>query len=150
VATQGVHAIKKVYFACSISGGRNHAHLYQDIINAIKKANVKVLSEAFADKTLTAEVGHTTELSVREIYDRDLQWLNQADCVIAEITQPSLGVGYEIGKAEELGKPILALFYEGSGRRVSPMVGGNPKVTTVTYRNIHEAEQAITNFLQKL
>ncbi len=30
--------------------------------------------------------------------------------VVAEVTQPSLGVGYEIGRAVAMGKPILCLY----------------------------------------
>lgn len=36
--------------------------------------------------------------------------------VVAEVTQPSLGVGYELGWAVALGKPILCLFRPQSGR----------------------------------
>ena len=30
--------------------------------------------------------------------------------VVAEVTQPSLGVGYEIGRAVAMEKPILCLY----------------------------------------
>lgn len=36
--------------------------------------------------------------------------------VVAEVTQPSLGVGYELGRAVALNKPILCLFRPQSGR----------------------------------
>ena len=36
--------------------------------------------------------------------------------IVAEVTQPSLGVGYEIGRAVELNKPIITLFRPSSGR----------------------------------
>lgn len=43
------------------------------------------------------------------IYKRDVDWLLESDFVIAEVTQPSLGVGYELGFAEAKGKPVLCL-----------------------------------------
>lgn len=53
--------------------------------------------------------------------------------VVAEVTQPSLGVGYELGRAVALGKPILCLFRPQSGRGEYPSPGvalpwlsGNP------------------------
>ncbi|KAB0337781.1 hypothetical protein FD755_025470, partial [Muntiacus reevesi] len=52
----------------------------------------------------------------RLIHDRDLAWLQQADAVVAEVTQPSLGVGYELGRAVALHKPVLCLFRPQSGR----------------------------------
>ena len=36
--------------------------------------------------------------------------------VIAEVTQPSLGVGLELGQAIALGKKILCLFRPASGK----------------------------------
>jgi hypothetical protein len=53
-----------------------------------------------------------------EILERDMQWLSQAHVVIAEVTQPSLGVGFEIARAITLNKPILCLFRPSSGQRM--------------------------------
>lgn len=37
--------------------------------------------------------------------------------LVAEVTQPSLGVGYEIGRAVDMKKKIFCLFRPQSGRR---------------------------------
>ena len=37
--------------------------------------------------------------------------------LIAEVTQPSLGVGYELGRAVQYQKKTLCLFRPDSGRR---------------------------------
>uniref|UniRef100_A0A9L0RAR5 2'-deoxynucleoside 5'-phosphate N-hydrolase 1 n=1 Tax=Equus caballus TaxID=9796 RepID=A0A9L0RAR5_HORSE len=58
------------------------------------------------------------------IHERDLAWLQQADVVVAEVTQPSLGVGYELGRAVALNKRILCLFRPQSGRVLSAMIRG--------------------------
>lgn len=42
--------------------------------------------------------------------------------LVAEVTQPSLGVGYEIGRAVEMNKKILCLFRPESGRRKSCLI----------------------------
>lgn len=42
--------------------------------------------------------------------------------LVAEVTQPSLGVGYEIGRAIEMNKKILCLFRPESGRRKSFLI----------------------------
>uniref|UniRef100_A0A673T5T4 2'-deoxynucleoside 5'-phosphate N-hydrolase 1 n=1 Tax=Suricata suricatta TaxID=37032 RepID=A0A673T5T4_SURSU len=44
--------------------------------------------------------------------------------VVAEVTQPSLGVGYELGRAVALNKRILCLFRPQSGRVLSAMIRG--------------------------
>jgi len=140
--------MKKIYFACSIAGGRDHAHVYSDIIGYIKSTGAELMSELFADKELKPEVG--MNMDPAEVWKRDVDWIKAADAIVAEVTQPSLGVGYEIGKVEDSNKPVLALFYDGSGRRLSPMIAGNPHVTVVRYNNIKETKSAIIQFLNSL
>ncbi len=48
-----------------------------------------------------------------------MQWLSQCHVVIAEVTQPSLGVGFEIARAITLNKPVLCLFRPSSGLRMN-------------------------------
>jgi nucleoside 2-deoxyribosyltransferase len=142
--------MKKIYFACSITGGRDHAHVYEDIVKHIKDAGMHVLSEIFADKKIKAEEGPTKHLTPHEIWKNDTAWVEEADAIIAEVTQPSLGVGFEIGYGDSLGKPILALFYRGSGRRLSPMVSGNPRITVIEYDDAAELFGPITRFVENL
>lgn len=42
--------------------------------------------------------------------------------LVAEVTQPSLGVGYEIGRAIDMNKRILCLFRPDSGRRNATVI----------------------------
>lgn len=76
--------------------------------------------------------------------------MRQADAVIAEVTNPSLGVGYEIAKAEEWGKPVLALFREDSNRRLSAMIEGAPGVEVCKYMELDEAHVAIDGFIRAM
>ena len=138
--------MKKVYFACSIAGGRDHAHVYSDIVQYIKDAGGQVLSELFADKELTDEVGMNMDPAF--VWNRDVEWVKEADVIIAEVTQPSLGVGYELGIAEYIKTPVLALFDETSGRRLSPVISGNPHIQTIRYKDVSETKPAIQQFLE--
>lgn len=139
--------MKKVYLACSIAGGRDHAHVYADIVQYIQDAGGQVLSDIFADPSLTSEVGHTKDLTPRAIWERDMNWVRSADYIVAEVTNPSLGVGYELAMAEQLGIPVLALYCKTPGRRLSAMIEGSPHPTVVTYQDIHETKTAIQKFL---
>lgn len=138
--------MKKIYFACSIRGGRDDAETYAALIRHIK-ARAIVLSEIFADGTLTAS---GSPGSSGDIHAKDLAWVQKADAVIAEVTNPSLGVGYEIGKAEEWGKPVLALFRDDGTRRLSAMIDGSPDTQTAYYQGLDEAFTAIDDFLDVL
>jgi len=111
----------KIYFAGSIRGGREDHAFYLDIIGRLG-AYGRVLTEHVGDSELSSfgEDGRDNE-----IHDRDIAWLREADCLVAEVTTPSLGVGYEIGRALEWGKPILCLFRKSSGRALSAMIAGS-------------------------
>ncbi|XP_051936636.1 2'-deoxynucleoside 5'-phosphate N-hydrolase 1 [Hippocampus zosterae] len=110
----------KIYFCASIRGGRADAHLYEHIVKTLGKFG-KVLTEHVGDSRLS----HTGEESGDgAIHDRDLDWLRQADAVVAEVTQPSLGVGYELGHAYLMKKRTLCLFRPSSGRELSAMIRG--------------------------
>ncbi len=53
---------------------------------------------------------------------RDLRWIDRCNVMIAEVSSPSLGVGYEIAYAEFYKKPTLMIAKRGS--RVSAMLQG--------------------------
>ena len=132
----------KIYFAGSIRGGRDDKELYLEIINLLGKYG-KVLTEHIGDKTLSAfgEDGPTDKY----IYDRDMTWLNEANVVVAEVTTPSLGVGYEIGKMEGK-KPILCIYREQAGKRISAMIGGNGNLKFEKYKNITDLQKILEEF----
>ncbi len=136
----------KIYFACSIRGGREDARTYAQLVEHIK-TKATVLSEIFADGALTASGMNKPS---QEIWQTDTDWVREADALIAEVTNPSLGVGYEIALAEQLGKPILALFRDTSDRTLSAMIEGTPGVTTHYYQELARAYTGIDQFLDEM
>jgi 2'-deoxynucleoside 5'-phosphate N-hydrolase len=112
----------KIYFAGSILGGRQDKELYAGIIELLRQYG-EVLTEHVGDPNEAIQAD--AELSDSEIYDRDMRWLLSADLVVAEVSTPSLGVGYELRVAEEKFKPALRLFREVNGRKLSAMVSGS-------------------------
>lgn len=123
----------KIYFSGSIRGGRQDAELYQKLIKELNKFG-NVLTEHIG--TVESE----DELTDRSIHDRDMVWLKEADVVLAEVTTPSLGVGYEIGRAISESKPIYCLYREQTGKRVSAMIKGSPDVICYSYYDMAEVK----------
>ena len=97
----------------------------------------KILTEHVGNSKLT-EQGEK-DMPDAEIFQRDFAWIHEADIVVAEVTQPSLGVGYELGLAESAGKPIICLFRETEDRRLSAMIAGNSKLMVHQYEDVDEA-----------
>jgi nucleoside 2-deoxyribosyltransferase len=136
----------KIYFAGSISGGRADVALYKELIDYIKNYGT-VLTEFIGHSELT-EKGEN-HLTDKEIHNRDIEWLFEADILIAEVSTPSLGVGYEIGRAFEKGKKILCLYRHQPDKRLSAMISGNDSIFTVRYKDLEEAKSIINRFLRK-
>ena len=134
----------KIYFAGSIRGGREDAALYLQIIEYLKTFG-EVLTEHIGDQNLTSlgDDGPTDKY----IHDRDLEWLQSSDILVAEVTSVSMGVGYEIGRAVETGKKVLCLFRPDSGKNLSAMIAGCEDLKLVNYSNLEEAKKAIREFL---
>ncbi|HQM46868.1 MAG TPA: nucleoside 2-deoxyribosyltransferase, partial [Smithellaceae bacterium] len=94
----------KIYFAGSIRGGRNDVQIYQTLITWLGKYG-EVLTEHVGNPALSI-VGDDGP-NDRFIHDRDMAWLKSCNIVVAEVTVPSLGVGYELGWATALKKSVL-------------------------------------------
>ena len=135
----------KIYFACSIRGGRQNAGAYKHLADYIAE-RATLLTEEFTDQNLTAD-GTNAPSSV--IHKNDLDLVAKADVIIAEVSVPSLGVGYEIAKAEELGKPILAFYDTRSEYKLSAMIEGSENVVLCKYSNLGLALANIDVFIAK-
>ena len=139
----------KIYFAGSIRGGGNDAKLYKKIIECLKKYGKVIGGEHADDKILSAL--ENKDADDKYIYNRDSKRLNGADVLVAEVTTPSLGVGYEVGVSIEQGKKILCLFRQKSDKKkLSAMLNGCPKITNASYRTIKEVKEVIDVFFRDI
>jgi nucleoside 2-deoxyribosyltransferase len=135
-----------IYFACSITGGRDFESVYQAIVNALTEDNHMVPTAHLAESGVMALEAVIDPL---EVYARDVTWIRDCDVLIAEVSMPSHGVGYEIGFSLGLGKPVLALYKE--GRKVSKMISGNPdsNLMVASYQSPEDAIDKIRKFLSE-
>lgn len=135
-----------IYFACSITAGRDFEAVYQAIVRALVEDNHVVLTAHLAESGIS---GREAALAPQEVYARDIAWLHGCDVLIAEVSLPSHGVGYEIGFSLALGKPVLALYQEGC--KVSKMITGNPdpNLSVKSYQTTEEAVVQTREFLNK-
>lgn len=133
-----------IYFACSLTGGREFESVYQTIVHALAEKGHKVLTAHLVESDVM-EV--EASVSPIDVYSRDLAWIRSCDVLIAEVSVPSHGVGYEIGFTLGIEKPVLALYQE--GRKVSKMISGNSdeNLTLEMYTTTEEAIQILMQFL---
>ena len=122
----------KIYFAGSIRGGRKDAELYRRVISALKEKH-QVLTEHVGDLSLST----VEDKGDKAIYEQDTAWLRECDVVVAECTQVSLGVGYELAYAEAHNKEVH-IFYRPKETPLSAMLAGNERFHIYRYENADE------------
>jgi nucleoside 2-deoxyribosyltransferase len=133
-----------IYFSCSITGGRNDQVVYKLIVDHLLARGHTVPTAQLASPNVP-----TVESAVdpRQVYERDVNWVKACDAMIAEVSTPSHGVGYEIALALSLGKSVLCCH--AVDRRVSKMISGNshPKIRVVAYKDGIRLLEEIDSFI---
>lgn len=136
-----------VYFSCSITGGRQDENAYQAIVNAMLAGGHEVPTQGLSQPdSLKQELLLTPE----EVYTRDKDWIEKCDALVAEVSTPSHGVGYEIAYALSCGKPVLCCYRNDA--QVSKMITGNtnPNMQTHSYSMMSQATSIVLAFLSEL
>ena len=136
----------KIYFSGAIRGGRKNSGIYAQVIDFLKKYG-DVLTHHVGDNNIEKQ---DEQLTDKNIHDRDLRWLSETDAVIAEVSTPSLGVGYEIGRAVEAGKPILCLYNNHADFELSAMISGCKDIEVLCYDHLSDAFPEIERFLSRI
>jgi len=143
----GNNRAMNIYFSCSLTGGRQDESVYMTIVDHLL---------AIGHDVPTAHLAYPQVMNLervvdaREVYERDMAWIEGCDVLIAEVSTPSHGVGYEIAVALEREKPVLCCYREGV--KVSKMITGNDlkTLTLCAYRETEDVLTAIGDFLQTL
>ncbi|MDP2765901.1 MAG: nucleoside 2-deoxyribosyltransferase [Candidatus Methanoperedens sp.] len=134
----------RIFFAGSIRSGRNLMPVYKQIIQLLKKMGHTIVSEHVASTPLEEAEARLTD---EEIFKSDTGFIDECDCLIAEVTMPSTGVGYEICYAVSKGKRVLCLYKKGTN--VSAMVLGNKDLISIPYVNTEDLRESLALHLDK-
>jgi 2'-deoxynucleoside 5'-phosphate N-hydrolase len=136
-----------IYFACSITGGRDFEPVFQALVKAMLTDGHTIPTARLADSDVREL---ETIVTPQDVYARDVAWIRAANVLVAEVSTPSHGVGYEIGFALGLGKPVLACYRR--DRKISKMISGNPdpNLTVRQYETMEEAVQIVRLFLSQV
>jgi nucleoside 2-deoxyribosyltransferase len=136
-----------VYFACSITGGRNDELVYQRLVSALQELGHQVPTALLASSEVIPLEGI---VHPAEVYTRDVAWIRGCNFLLAEVSTPSHGVGYEIGYALSVGKHVLCLYRQGC--KVSKMILGNPdpQLTVKPYESVDGAVAILYAYLENL
>jgi hypothetical protein len=135
-----------IYFSCSITGGRQDQQIYEKIVDFLIKEGHDVPTAHLV--SIDMKAGESI-MSAVDVYRRDLDWVSECDALIAEVSTPSHGVGYEIAAAIFQGKKVLCCHHK--DKKISKIISGNTSqnMYVFAYTNEEELISEIGNFLRK-
>ncbi|MHA1397990.1 MAG: nucleoside 2-deoxyribosyltransferase [Candidatus Heimdallarchaeaceae archaeon] len=118
---------KNVYIACPIIKADSiDMELLEDLVNYVEEQNFKVFVP-----------GKTRETEPKMVFSRDINWLKQSSIIIAEVSEPSHGVGMEIMYAYEHNIPVVCLVNENK-KPISRMISGSSHTLIIEYDSVAE------------
>lgn len=134
-----------VYCAGPVRGVQTYLKYYLEIIQFVENLGITALSE------MNSKFTSSIPLTNKQIYARCIKWIDGSDAMVAEVSDPNLGVGFEIAYALFVRKiPVLAVYNE-SVQKISSMItgGSNPNLTVKSYKDDESLRKEVKAFLLK-
>jgi len=135
----------KIYFGFTVAGDRSSITTARVIVGMLEAIGHVVLTKHLVeddawerDRLITAQ----------QVYQRDLRWLTECDCLMAEVSGSSFGLGFETGYLLGATDKDAVLFYRRDvEKRISLLITGNahPRCTLVPYSDVKEIEAFIAS-----
>ena len=123
-----------IYLACTVRGDRGGLQAARGLADLIERYGHTVLTRHLLRDDVEAV---EAALSERDVFERDLRWLNASDLLVAEASGSSYGVGFEVGyvlgRAERTGQRVLLLYDAARQAFVSRMISGNAHHACTAY-----------------
>jgi nucleoside 2-deoxyribosyltransferase len=135
-----------IYLACTVRGDRGAVRITRLLADLLEQLGHTVLTRHLLLDEVDAQ---EAQLSERDVFERDLRWLQEADVLIAEASGSSYGVGFEVGyvvgRAAQTAQRVLLLYDAARRPFVSRLIAGNthPACTTYPYRDADDLLQFV-------
>jgi hypothetical protein len=133
----------KIYFGFTVAGDRSSIGAARKIVHQLEEMGHEVLT-----RHLVSDSAWEADRSIgpRDVYQRDMAWLEQCELFIAEVSGSSFGLGFETGYL--LGassKKVVLLYRREVEHKVSLLITGNTHAncTLFPYATVEEVEQFI-------
>ena len=137
----------QIYFGFTVAGDRSAVMVAKKIVVILEEMHHEVLT-----RHLVEDNAWETDRSItpKEVYLRDMKWLQQCDMFIAEVSGSSFGLGFETGYLLGATTKKVVLFYRREvERKISLLITGiiHPNCRIVPYSEFNEVAVWIRNNL---
>jgi 2'-deoxynucleoside 5'-phosphate N-hydrolase len=128
----------QIYLACTVRGDRGAIAGLRALVTSLEAAGHTILTKHLLDDNVD---GAESALTERAVYERDIEWLEACDLLIADASGSSFGVGFEVGyvlgRSDRTDQRVV-LLYRGDRRdQISRLVIGNahPRCHVLSYED---------------
>jgi 2'-deoxynucleoside 5'-phosphate N-hydrolase len=134
-----------IYCAGPIRGNKKYQSDFKEIIDYVKLLGHTALSE------LNEEFKTAVPLTERQIFKRDIKWIEKSKLLISEASGASLGVGFEISYALYKHQiPVLSLINKNEDNASAMILGCSSELLTVKrYSDTEQIKKIISDFINK-
>lgn len=127
-----------IYLACTVRGDRSAVAALRSLVTTLESSGHTVLTKHLLDDHVERAESALTE---RAVYERDIEWLEACDLLIADASGSSFGVGFEAGyvlaRADRTNQRVLLLYRADREAAISRLIVGNahPRCTVLKYKD---------------
>lgn len=140
----------KIYFGFTVAGDRSAVMVARKIVHILAEMGHEVLTRhLLRDDAWEAD----RRITPREVFLRDMKWLEQCDLFMAEVSGSSFGVGFETGYLLAATTKKVVLFYRRDlESKISLLITGitHPNCKLAPYSSLDEVEIWIRSNLPQL
>jgi nucleoside 2-deoxyribosyltransferase len=139
----------QIYFGFTVAGDRSAVTAARKIVGILEEMRHEVLTRHLVEDNAWEE---DRSLTPKEVYLRDMKWLEQCDMFIAEVSGSFFGLGFETGYLLGATTKKLVLFFRRDVEsRISLLITGitHPNCNLVPYSDLNEVEIWIRNYLAR-
>jgi nucleoside 2-deoxyribosyltransferase len=130
-----------------VAGDRSAVNVARKIVNILAEMHHEVLTRHLVEENAWEA---DRQMMPKEVYLRDMKWLEQCDLFIAEVSGSSFGLGFETGYLLGATTKKVVLFYRRDVEtKISLLITGitHPNCRLAPYSNPDEVEIWIRNNL---
>jgi nucleoside 2-deoxyribosyltransferase len=140
----------KIYFGFTVAGDRSSLEAARKIVELVVQMGHEVLTRHLVeDNAWEAD----RLITPKEVYLRDMKWLEQCDLFMAEVSGSSFGLGFETGYLLGANTKKVVLFYRRNVEtKISLLITGitHPNCRLIPYSDLDEIEVWIRNNMSQL
>ena len=138
----------RAFLSIPVQGSRLEQNVYDAIVSGMANAGLTIIN---AEVNRPPALDEVAQISPYVVYAHNRALLEGAALVIAEVSRPSLGVGYELAVAEQKQIPLLALCDAAVLPSMSLMIRGlcHEHFHLATYANTAEISGMIAEFVSR-